>query len=69
MIDTILLEQKIKDAGKTKSHLSKKMGISIQTLRLKMQNVSDFTTTQVDVLCSELDITRLTEKEKIFFKK
>lgn len=69
MIDTKELETRIAATGKTKSYLAKKMGITIQTLRLKMKNQSDFTTTQVDVLCNELNITKLTDKEKIFFAK
>lgn len=69
MIDTKELEKRIAESGKTKSHLSKKMGITIQTLRLKLKNTSDFTVSQVDILCKELNITRLTDKEKIFFSK
>ena len=69
MIDTKELEKRIAESGKTKSYLSKKMGITIQTLRLKLKNLSDFTTSQVDILCKELNITRLTDKEKIFFMK
>ena len=69
MIDTRELEKRIAASGKTKSYLAKKMGVTIQTLRLKITNQSDFTTTQVDVLCNEFSITRLTDKEKIFFVK
>ena len=68
MIDTRELEKRIAASGKTKSHLAKMMGVTIQTLRLKMKNQSEFTTTQVDVLCNELSITKLTDKEKIFCK-
>jgi len=69
MVDTQYLEEVIKASGKTKTHLANKMGMSIQSFRLKCQNKFDFTTSQVDVLCTELGITKLTEKEKIFFKK
>lgn len=69
MVDTQLLEDTIKDSGKTKTHLAKKCNCSLQAFRLKMNNVYDFTTTQVDILCTELSITSLTRKEKIFFKK
>ena len=69
MVDTQYLESVIKASGKTKTHLANKMGMSIQSFRLKTQNKFDFTTSQVDILCSELGITKLTEKEKIFFKK
>ena len=69
MVDTQLLEEEIKKSGKTKRHLAEKCDCSIQALRLKINGIYDFTTTQVEVLCSELNITTLTKKEKIFFKK
>jgi len=69
MVDTLYLEEKIASSGKTKTHLARKMGITIQSFRLKATNKSDFTTTQVSVLCDELGIEKLSEKEKIFFKK
>lgn len=69
MVDTQLLEEEIKRSGKRKSFLAEKCNCSIQALRLKIQGEYDFTTTQVDVLCTELGITSLTKKEKIFFKK
>lgn len=69
MIDTQYLEEKIAASGKTKTHLASKMGISIQSFRLKATNKYDFTTTQVDILCNELGITKLSEKDRIFFAK
>lgn len=46
--------------------IAEKMGISRQSLYLKMNGKRDFTTSQMDKLC---DILRLTtdEKELIFF--
>lgn len=69
MVDTQLLEDEIEKSGKTKRHLADKCGCTVQALRLKINGTYDFTTTQVEVLCSELNITTLTKKEKIFFKK
>jgi hypothetical protein len=69
MVDTQFLEAKIAASGKTKKHLASKMGMSLQSFRLKSTNKYDFTTTQVDILCGELGITKLSEKEKIFFAK
>ena len=69
MVDTQYLEEIISSSGKKKSYLAEKIGCSIQTLRLKCKNEYDFTTSEVDALCTELGITKLTEKEKIFFKK
>lgn len=69
MVDTVLLEEQIEKSGKRKGYLAKKCGCSIQALRLKIKGEYDFTNTQTDILCSELGITSLTLKEKIFFKK
>lgn len=69
MVDTLQLETRIKDSGKTKTYLASKLGITIQSLRLKSLNRSEFNSTEITILCEELGITRLTDKEKIFFKK
>ena len=69
MVDTLLLEGVISESGKKKSYLADKVGISVQNLRLKMNNKLVFNSNEVTVLCEELGITRLTDKEKIFFKK
>lgn len=69
MIDTQYLEEKIAASGKTKTHLASKMGISIQSFRLKAKNKYDFTLSEVNTLCDELGITKLSEKERIFFAK
>ena len=50
-------------------YLAEKLGISRQYFRMKCKNKADFTNRETDILCSELGITSLTEKEKIFFKK
>ena len=68
MVDTQLLEKLITDSGLKKSYLADKLGISIQSLRLRIQNKYDFRSNEVTTLCQELNITKLTDKEKIFFK-
>lgn len=69
MVDTELLEQKIIESGKKIGYLADKLGISRQYFRMKCKNKADFTNRETDILCDELNITTLTEKEKIFFKK
>lgn len=69
MVDTELLEQKIIESGKKIGYLANKLGISRQYFRMKCKNKADFTNRETDILCEELNITTLTEKEKIFFKK
>lgn len=69
MVDTQYLEKMIDESGKTKSHIAKRLGMSRQSFFQKCSNKSDFRLSEVDALCKELNITRLSEKEKIFFRK
>lgn len=69
MVDTQYLEKIIVESGKKKQYLAEKIGCSRQYFNAKCNNKADFTTREVDILCRELGITKLTEKEKIFFKK
>lgn len=69
MVDTQILEKVIFDSGKKKTYLADCLGITIQTLRNKILGKSDFTMREVDILCEELNITKLSDKEKIFNKK
>ena len=69
MVDTQNLESIIANSGKTKTYLARKLGRSIQNLNLKIKNESIFRSDEVEILCSELGITRLSDKENIFFKK
>lgn len=69
MVDTLYLEKIIEESGLKKTYLAEKLGISIQTLRNKILGKSDFTMKEIDILCTELGITKLSDKEKIFNKK
>lgn len=69
MVDTELLEKRIVESGKKIGYLAKKLGVSRQYFRMKRNNKADFTNRETNILCEELNITDLTEKEKIFFKK
>lgn len=69
MVDTLYLESLITQAGVKKTYLAEKLGITIQTLRRKITGESDFTTKEADIICNELGVTKLSEKEKIFNKK
>ena len=69
MVDTQLLEDTITNSGLKKSSLADSLGISIQTLRRKSKNDFPFTTDEVAVLCDKLHITKLSDKERIFFAK
>lgn len=67
MVNKELLEKKIDESGKTKTFLAGKIGKTIQSLNLKINNKYDFTSTEVDILCKECNITDLMDKEAIFF--
>lgn len=62
-----LLEEKIRLSGKKKEYLAKRCGMSRQGFRNCCQNVSEFRTGQVQILCEELGITTLEERQAIFF--
>lgn len=68
MTDTQYLEKLIVESGKKKSYLAEKIGCSRQYFRMKCNNEAPFTVAEVNILCEELNITKLSEKEKIFFK-
>jgi hypothetical protein len=67
MNNTALLEQKIKDSGKKNKFLAKKVGLSYAGFRNCVTNKAEFKASQIDILCEELNITSLKEKESIFF--
>lgn len=69
MVNEELLEKKIKLSGKKIGYLSERLGISRQYFRMKCKNRADFTNRETDILCEELGITRLIDKENIFFVK
>lgn len=69
MNNTKLLEQKIKDSGKKITYLASKVGLSYAGFRNCVINKAEFKAGQIDILCDELNITSLKEKENIFFAK
>lgn len=69
MVNTELLEAAIRDSGKRKNYLAEKIGCSIQSFRMKCTNKYDFKSSDINILCAELGITKLTDKERIFFAK
>ena len=69
MTNKALLEEKIKESGKKKKYLAEKCGLSMQGFRNCLNNKAEFKTGQIQILCAELGITKLTEKEAIFYAK
>lgn len=69
MNNTALLEQKIKESGKKRNFLAERVGLSYAGFRNCVINKAEFKSSQIDILCEELNITSLKEKEAIFFAK
>lgn len=67
MTNTELLERKIAESGKKKGHLAEKCGLSRTGFNNCIKNKAEFKTRQVKILCYELNITDLAEKEAIFY--
>ena len=69
MTNTELLDAKITESGKKNNYLAKKCGLSRQGFHNCKVNKAEFKTSHIDILCDELNITSLREKEAIFFAK
>ena len=69
MTNEELLTDKIKQSGKTKKFLADKVGLSWAGFQNCLKNKAEFKASQIDILCEELGITSLREKESIFFAK
>lgn len=67
MTNTELLEKWIEKSGKKKKFLADKVGLSYAGFRNCVTNKAEFTASQICVLCAELGITRLTDKEAVFY--
>jgi hypothetical protein len=69
MVNTELILLKIAESGKKKGYLAKKCGLSRQGFLncIKNRKNAYFNTSHIKILCMELSITSLKEKEAIFF--
>ncbi len=67
MVNTKLLNKKIEESGLKKEYIANQIGITRTGFYKKATNGSEFTTGEVATLCKLLSITKLTEKESIFF--
>ena len=67
MVNTAMLQEYIDKSGKKKQFLAEKLGLSRAGFRNKCSGATDFTSGEISVLCEELGVTRLTDKERIFF--
>jgi hypothetical protein len=60
------LDKFITDSGKKKGYLANRLGVTRQTFSKKVQDPSSFTNLQTEILCAELNITKLSDRQKIF---
>lgn len=67
MTNTALLEERIKRSGKKKIYLASKIGLTYAGFRNCIINKAEFKASQIKILCDELGITSLKEKQLIFF--
>lgn len=67
MTDTKAVKQIVKDKGLKYSYLAKELGITYYSLKKKLDNETEFTTSQVTKLCNLLGITSLTKRQELFF--
>lgn len=67
MTNKELLEQKIAASGKKKGYLAHKCGLSRQGFLNCVKGDAEFKTSHIKILCEELNILKLEEKEAIFF--
>lgn len=67
MTNTKLLEQIIQNSGLKYSFIASKLGISYQALRNKLNNKTEFVPSEIETLCSVLNISDLKQKNDIFF--
>ena len=69
MTNTELFELKVKESGKKKGYLAERCGLSRAGFRNCVTNKAEWTASQIEILCVELAITSLKEKDAIFFAK
>ena len=67
MTNQKLLEIKIANSGKKKGYLAKKCGLSRTGFNNCVKGTALFNASHIKILCDELNITNLKEKESIFF--
>lgn len=69
MTNTKLLEKVIEQSGLKKNFIARSIGLSPYGLAKKINNETEFKTSEVNKLCEILGISDLTDKDRIFFAK
>lgn len=69
MTNTAMLNQKIADSGLKQSYIANRLGLSSYGFARKRDNISEFTQSEIDILCEILKIDSIEERFAIFFSK
>lgn len=69
MTNTKLVKEIISQSGLKLQFIADKLNISRYALSLKIDNKSEFKSSEISTLCKLLGIKSLKQKEKIFFAK
>ena len=67
MTNTNMLNELIEASGKKIGYLAEACGLSRQGFDNCRNNKAEFNAKHIKILCKELNITKLTEKERVFF--
>lgn len=67
MTDTVALKKKIDESGYKQSYIAEKMGLTSFGFANKVNNKTEFKSSEIKLLCEILNISSLREKESIFF--
>lgn len=67
MTNTEMLRDAIKKSGLKLEFIAEKLGITRFSLSKKIENVTEFKTSEVQKMCDVLQITDPQDKEAIFF--
>lgn len=69
MTDTKKLQECIKKSGLKQKYIASCLGLTSYGFALKRDNKNEFTASEIDSLCTLLNITSLRERSAIFFAK
>ncbi|WP_312644015.1 hypothetical protein [Hydrogenoanaerobacterium sp.] len=67
MTNTVKLRTKVKASGLKYWNIAKQMNLTTYGLQRKIDNMSEFKSSEIAKFCEILGITSLEEKENIFF--
>ena len=67
MTNTEALKKKIEEQGLKLGFIAEKLGLTQYGFANKVNNKTEFKSTEIKILCKLLNITSLEEKESIFF--